>query len=622
MIAATTETGSSALTTAAALAQSFRNGGTSVSQTIPQMVAAQAIATPHAPAVCCGDAILSYLELDRQSNQLARYLQRLGVGPEVPVGLYVERSLAFVTGALAIMKAGGAYLPFDPTWPAERVSSILHDAQAPVLLSHRSKAAGLPPGTWSTVDLDIRARQIAGLSHDPVLPHTRPSQLAYIIYTSGSSGRPKGVEITHENLASLVRWHHSEFKIQRADRASQIAGLGFDAAVWEIWPHLASGASVHIIDEDSRRSPETLRDWLLARQISIAFAPTALAEALIALDWPAQGTKPNGTRLRWLLTGGDTLHRYPAPGLPFQLVNNYGPTECTVLATSGIVRSAVETARTPPIGRPIAEAQVYILDEALRPVPPGQPGELWIAGTGVARGYRNLPELTASKFVTNPFGAGRMYRTGDRGRLLSTGEIAFLGRLDDQVKIRGYRVEPEEIVMALNRHPQIKSAVVTARNSNLTAYLLLEPEAALTSATLREFLSATLPDYMIPAAFVRLERLPLTSAGKIDKTALPEPSGMNTLALTVQDVGAPANAIESSLLETVAGLVGSDAISVSDNFFLIGGHSMLAAQLLVRIRQDFRVAITLRQLFKTPTVSELAREVERLQSAQNTEAAG
>jgi amino acid adenylation domain-containing protein len=573
--------------------------------TLPHLFAEQAAATPHALAAQCGSEQLTYAELDKRSNQLARYLQLLGVGPDIPVGLYVERSLDFVTGALAIMKAGGAYLPLDSAWPAERIAGVLRDAQAPVLLSHRWKPAGLPPGNWNTVDLDVCAPQIGALSAAPLRKRVTAEQLAYIIYTSGSTGQPKGVEITHGNLSTLIAWHTAEFAVSPRDRASQVAGLGFDAAVWEIWPSLAAGASLHIADEESRRSPESLRDWLVAQQITIAFVPTAMAETLIAEAWPP-------CKLTRLLTGGDALRRYPIPGLPFVLFNNYGPTECTVLVTSGLIRSAVDTAKSPSIGRPVSSAEVHILDENLLPVSPGAPGEICISGPRVGRGYRHRPELTAAKFVPNPFGDGLLYRTGDRARLLSSGEIDFLGRIDDQVKIRGYRIEPAEVIYALNRHPQICASLVIARDEALAAYLVFQTDTVLTASTLREFLSSTLPEYMIPALFINVKELPLTSSGKYDKAALPQPTAANTLPLHAPAIsGATEN--ETRLLRIVGALVGSDNISKDDNFFFIGGHSMLAAQLLVRIRKDFGVSLTLRQLFQAPTVAALCDSLQAVQ---------
>jgi amino acid adenylation domain-containing protein len=577
---------------------------------LPQSFAEQASAVPQGLAVQCGTESLTYAELETRSNRLARYLVSVGVAPETVVGLYVDRSLAFVTGALAILKAGGAYLPVDPTWPAERIASILRDAAAPVLVSHKWKPAGLPPGRWTTVDVDVLSPQIDTLSGEPLGNRPTPDQLAYVIYTSGSTGEPKGVEITHANLSNLIAWHNAEFCVTRKDRASHVAGAGFDAAVWEIWPYLAAGASLHIATDEERRTPDALQNFLVNHQISIAFVPTAMAEQLIVRDWPA-------CRLSRMLTGGDALRRYPIPSLPFRLFNNYGPTECTVLATSGLIRSAVETAMLPSIGRPITGTEVHIVDADLRPATPGMPGELCIGGAGVGRGYRNRPEVTARKFVENPFGPGRLYRTGDRARLLSNGEIAFLGRIDDQVKVRGYRIEPAEIVVALDRHPKITSSAVVARTmgeeSSLAAYVV--GEDGLTATMLREFLGSTLPDYMIPAVFVRVDELPLTTNGKVDKTALPVPSPSNTLptnAVNVDTTPAAAGDIETQLLKIVGVLVEATNISPNDNFFLIGGHSMLAAQLLVRIRRDFGAALTLRQLFQAPTVAALAKEISKL----------
>lgn len=572
---------------------------------VHSLISRQAAAKPDSIAVKCGAQSLTYRELDARSNQLARYLQNLGVGAELPVGLYLEPSLDFVIAALAVMKAGGAYLPLDPAWPVERIAVILRDAQAPVLVSHRWKPASLPPGMWSTVDLDVYAQQIAAQSSEPLPDYSAPENLAYIIYTSGSTGHPKGVEITHGNLASLIDWHIGEFGVCPFDRVSQVAGLGFDAAVWEIWPCLAAGASLEIISGEDRRSPEALRDWLIEQQITIAFAPTAIAEILIGSHWP-------DGKLRFMLTGGDALRRYPDPGLPFTLVNNYGPTECTVLATSGIIRSALDAAKPPSIGRAIATAQVYILDAERQPVAPGVPGEICIGGSGVARGYRNHPALTAAKFIPNPFGHGSLYCTGDRAVVRPDGEIGFLGRMDDQIKIRGYRIEPEEIVVALSRIPQIRSSVVRVREDALVAYLVLEKDAAVTSSALRESLSSTLPDYMIPSVFVRLQELPLTSNGKCDKTALPLPSESNTLPLhATPHCSSGDSTVESRLLDIVGSLVGSHDISPQDNFFLVGGHSMLAAQLLVRVRQNFGASLTLRQLFQSPTVAALALEIAK-----------
>lgn len=586
-------------------------------QNVPVRVSVQAADSPDDIAVTGGGETLTYQQLNERSNQLARHLMSLGVAPEVPVGLYMERSTAFATAALAIMKAGGAYVPVDPAWPPERVHYVLKDAQAPVLVTHRWMAAGLPAGTWSTVDVDIDRVRIGRHSAADVDCNTQPDDLAYIIYTSGSTGWPKGVEITHAGLSNLVAWHQRAFRITPADRASQVAGLGFDAAVWELWPYLTAGASVHFADEISRRSPEALQEFLLDQDISIGFAPTVLAEELIRLDWPASA------RLRTLLTGADTLHRYPSPSLPFTLINNYGPTECTVVATSGIVPSMPRTDEIPSIGRAIANTEIYILDEHLKPVRPGEIGELCIGGPSLARGYRNMPELTAQKFVRMTMAGSmsdRFFRTGDRARFLPNGEIAFLGRADDQIKIRGYRIEPDGIVARLNQHPEVRNSTVIARDNGagertLVAYVAMDTHSILTSTELRNHLSATLPDYMIPQTFVRLAALPVNTSGKCDRAALPEPASSNILRNEARGAVA-GTGIEGQISGIVTRLVKVEQVGRDDNFFLIGGHSMLAAQLLVSLREAFGVSVSLRELFEAPTVASLSAKIEQLISTR------
>ncbi len=571
-------------------------------------VTRQAMVRPQSPAIYGTQTSVTFQQLDHRSNRLAHYLQELGVGLEAPVGLYFERSPDFVIAALAVLKSGGAYVPLDPAYPPDRIAAILADSGARVLLSHKWMAAGLRAGAWSTIDVDIDARRIERCPADALEVEVSGAHLAYIIYTSGSTGRPKGVEVTHANLAHLIAWHRDAFSITPSDRASQVAGLAFDAAVWEVWCHLAAGASLHLIDETSRRSPEELRDWLVQHQITVAFAPTVMAEHLITLDWPKE------TALRILLTGADTLHRYPRAGLPFTLVNNYGPTECTVLVTSGTVGPASQNA-LPSIGRPIDDMIVQIVDSALCPVPAGESGEICVAGPQVARGYRNLPELTAEKFILREsVSGGRLYRTGDLGRFLPNGDIAFLGRIDNQLKIRGFRVEPDEIVAHLDDHPGIATSAVIARNDMgpdraLVAYLVLVPGFSPTSAQLREFLTSRVPDYMIPSAFVRLDSLPISPSGKCDRDALPAPTAANSIGN--EETGAPVlSATEEKMTQLISSLMDSRPIGRDHNFFFIGGHSMLAAQLVARIRESFGLHLTLRQLFEAPTAASLAKLVD------------
>jgi amino acid adenylation domain-containing protein len=594
-------------------------------------IAHHAAATPQRLAVNDGVTRLSFAELDQQSNQLAAHLLEAGAGPEICVALLLERSAQFIIAALAVLKTGAAYLPLDPSTPTDRVTFILTDAGAPLLLSHRHKAESLPSGAWRIIEIDgpeaakINARPADSLNIEPA-----PDFLAYVVYTSGSMGRPKGVEITHANLDNLIRWHQAAFNVTAADHASQVAGLGFDAVAWEIWPHLTAGAAVHIADEMTRRSPQSLRDWLIAEKITISFVPTVPAEQLIAAPWPAE------TSLRTLLTGADTLHRRPIAGLPFVFINNYGPTECTVVSTSGIVAPDPHAKSAPSIGRPIANTTAFILDESLKPVAPGEPGELCLAGALVGRGYRNHPELTAARFVDHKTPSGeivRIYRTGDRTRFLEDGQIAFLGRLYEQVKIRGYRIELGEIAACLDHHPAVQASAVKviapsangdgreAKDPYLVAYIIAAPNAALDASDLQEFLARRLPDYMTPAHYIRLTAFPLTPNGKLNRAALPAPTAENLLPLRATAL-APASAptkpgadishIQQKLAGMVAALLGQPSVDPQANFFTIGGHSMLGVQLVAKIRDAFGVKLTLRQLFSSPTIAALAAEIARL----------
>jgi amino acid adenylation domain-containing protein len=589
---------------------------------VHELIARQAAITPTALAIQGQDQRLTFLELEQRANCLARHLQSLGVVAETPVGLYFERSADFVVAALAVLKAGGAYVPLDAAYPPGRIDVILKDAGIPVLLSHKWMAASLAGGSWKTVDLDIDALSIQSHSAEPLATQVAGRHLAYIIYTSGSTGGPKGVEVTHANLRHLICWHQRAFAVSAKDRASQIAGLAFDAAVWEIWCHLTAGASLHLVDETSRRSPERLRDWLAERNITISFVPTIMAEHLITLDWP------HDTSLRILLTGADTLHRYPRPGLPFRLVNNYGPTECTVLVTSGAVppysNSGGAPENIPSIGHPIDDTGILIMDGKLTKMAAGEAGEICVTGPQIARGYRNLPKLTAEKFVTQPATGVRLYRTGDRGRAMPDGQICFLGRIDDLIKIRGFRVEPDEVVAQLNSHPQIRNSVVVARGESadektLVAYVVPAVEGGVTAAQLREHLAARLPDYMVPQVYVSLPSLPVTTTGKCDKQALPTPNAANLLPQSRPAAAAAEpdrHGTEARIAQLVGDLMGGRPISRDDNFFLVGGHSMLAAQLIARIRENLAVNLNLRQLFEAPTIASLAAAVDRKLAAK------
>lgn len=573
-------------------------------QAAPSVIAAQSARQPEATALAMGCTTVSYGEMERRATQLAHYLRSLGAGPETVVGVNIERSPEFVIAALAIMKCGAAYLPMDAAYPADRLRYILADASVRLLVTRQELVGRFGDSGVRTVAIDAEKASISEQPIGPLGVEPKLDTLAYVIYTSGSTGRPKGVEVTHRNLSNLIAWHVGAFGLLASDRATLQSGVGFDAAVWELWPCLTIGASVHVPDDATRMSACSLRDWIVARQITISFAPTALAEQMIALPWPKD------CALKHLLTGADTLQRYPCAGLPFSLVNNYGPTECTVVATSAVIAPKKAGDGRPPIGFPIDNVQVRILDEQLREVPSGVSGEIYIGGAGVARGYRNRSELTAERFIADPSGANgaRLYRTGDLGRSLSDGQIEFLGRVDDQVKIRGYRIELNEINAVLNELPWIQSSLVIVRedapgDKRLVAYGTPAAGCQPDEKSAREAIRRRLPDYMEPTAYVWMPSLPLTPNGKIDRSKLPQPA-------VVKEIIAPRTPVEESVAKIMTHVLGMSDLSVEDDFFTLGGHSLLGAQLVAEIRGVFGVDLRLRDIFEAPTVAELSEKIE------------
>jgi amino acid adenylation domain-containing protein len=565
---------------------------------------------PDSTALSYGDRHLNYEELDRRAGHFAAYLMQLGV-VSGNVAIAMERSFDWIVAALGIMRAGAAYVPLDSAWPDSRLRFAVKDSGASVLVA---RAALLDRLHDSARGLDP-CRDAVAIAATPVVTRRpiEPESIAYVIYTSGSTGVPKGVEITHANLAHLIRWHRNAFQVTRQDRASHLAGLGFDAAVWEIWPHLAAGATVCLADDEVRASPELMQEWIVRERVTIAFIPTVLATPIIAMEWPAK------TALRLLLTGGDVLHRGPALQLPFDVVNNYGPTECTVVATSSVLKPGLDGA--PPIGRPVAGTSLYLLNECGEPVADGVCGEIYIGGSGVGHGYRNLPDSTERSFLPDPFAGvprARMYRTGDRGVRRPDGEIEFHGRLDRQTKIRGHRVELDEIGSVLTHHTTLNFAVVTTslsaeKENQLVAYVLPKRGGRVPYAReLQGHLQLSLPNYMIPEVFVRLRSLPLTCNGKVDLTTLPQPADAELLEETAAKAP-PASATEERLLTLVRELLENAEIAAGDNFFLAGGHSLLGMQLVMRLRNAFGVDLTLQQLFEAGTVERLASIVETRQ---------
>ena len=578
-----------------------------------------AVRAPSAVAVSHAGRALTYAELNERANHLARLLRREGVGPESRVGILLTRSPEMVVALLAVLKAGGAYVPLDPTYPRERLGFMLEDARVVVLLTEKSLLGALPRHTARTVCLDALPDVLAGEEEEEdgdVRGGARPGNLAYVIYTSGSTGTPRGVQIEHGSLLNLIAWHQRAYAVVPETRATQLAGVGFDASVWELWPYLAAGASVHMPDEETRVSPAALCDWLVEQRITISFLPTPLAEQTLSLDWPREAA------LRVMLTGGDRLSFYPPPSLPFELVNHYGPTEYTVVTSRASVPPRVASETPPPIGLPIDNTEVYLLDEGLQPVPVGVTGELYVGGAGLARGYLGRPALTAERFVPHPFSSepgARLYKTGDLARRLADGNVEFLGRADHQVKIRGFRVELGEIEAVLCMYEDIREAVAVALDDGaggkrIAAYFTTTPGATPQARELRGFMKERLPDYMVPTSFVPMEELPLTSNGKIDRRALPAPAEVGADADETRAAGpTPTEEVLAGIWSQVLGGAG---VGVGQNFFEAGGHSLLATQVMSRVAEVFKVELPLRTLFEEPTLSGLGAAIDKAVRAE------
>ncbi|MGG4656962.1 amino acid adenylation domain-containing protein [Pseudomonas vlassakiae] len=569
-----------------ATAQAYPQG-----QTVHALIEAQAARAPEATAISQGDQALSYGELNQRANRLAHRLIEHGVRCGDRVALCLPRSIERLIGLLAVLKAGAAYVPVDPTYPRERIAYLLADS-SPALVLADSAVDGLP-GELPRLDLDQPASWPATDSN-PEVPGLDAHQLAYVVYTSGSTGQPKGVMIEHQTLANLVHWHCQAFALGAGERTSSVAGFGFDAMAWEVWPALCAGATLHLPPTHiGNEHVEELLDWWLEQPLKVSFLPTPVAEQALR----RQRQHPT---LRTLLIGGDRLRQFDRdPG--FDLVNNYGPTETTVVATSGKVLPGGAL----HIGQPIANTRVYVLDAHLQPVPVGVTGELYIGGGQVARGYFNRPQLTEERFLADPFSrlpGARMYRSGDLVRWNADGSLDYLGRNDDQVKIRGMRVELGEIEAAMAAQPGIEHAVVLVRGERLLAWFT--EASAVDLDALRQALRASLPAHMLPHAFMRLQQLPLTSHGKLDRRALPEPDAAE------QGHVEPQGERETLMAAIWAEVLGVERVGRHDNFFELGGHSLLAVTLIERLRQQ-GLDTDVRVLFSQPTVAALAAALSK-----------
>ena len=574
---------------------------------VPRLFERLVALTPDATAVVDQNQVLSYRELNARANQLAWYLRQRGVNAESLVGVCVKRSVDFVVGMLACLKAGAAFVPLDPEQPAHRLGLVVQDTKMVALLSQSTLAGRLPDGPTEVIWMDQVGEQCGGLSEENLGLEIDARNLAYVIYTSGSTGTPKGVAIEHVGLANLVQWHIKEYQLSAEDRATQVASPGFDAAVWEVWPYLCAGASLYIVDDETRASVRKLEEYFVSNRITMSFLPTPLAEVILE-EWEDECVE-----LRGVLTGGDKLRRRPRAGAGYRIYNHYGPTENTVVATGSEV-PANGNGTEPTIGKPISNVQTYVLDEYLNAVPVGVAGELYIGGVALARGYINDPERTAQSFLPNPFSSdpgGRMYKTGDVVRSQPSGELEFVGREDNQVKVRGYRIELGEIEAVLLQHDAVQTGVVDLKQSEtgeriLIGYVVPKPSREIDEEELKQYLRKRLPEYMVPAKVVSIEKLPHTINGKIDRNALPLPTKTQEKAASFV---APRNNVEKKLADVWATTLGLEHVGIHDNFFEIGGDSIRSIQVITTAKEA-GLRLTAKQLFQQPTIAKLSEMVE------------
>jgi amino acid adenylation domain-containing protein len=589
-----------------------------VDHCVHDLVQMQAERTPDAVAVVDGDQTLTYRSLDSRANRLAAYLRRRGIKPEVPVAICLKRSTDLMVSLLAVLKSGGACVPLDPAYPAERLEYMLRDTRAPLLLTQDELLSPRVRNITEIIDLPATLGVIDQESSDRWASGVTPTNLAYIIYTSGSTGKPRGVLLTH---AGLVNHHIAVQKIydlSSSDHVLQFSSISFDIALEEIFPTWIAGATLILRTEVTPLGARDFVHWIGEQKVTVLDLPTAYWHELV--HQLSDLKQPMPAAMRLVIVGGE---KASAKALAFwnklvvgkiRWINTYGPSEASIIATAyePSPHSAEEASASIPIGRPIANTQVHILDRDLNPVPEGASGELHIGGIGLARGYLNQPQLSAEKFIVNPFSkdpGARLYKTGDMARRLPNGEIEFLGRSDDQVKIRGFRVEVVEVESALAQHPGVQEAVIVAKDDGaggkqLVAYVVPVRRRGPPVLELRNFLRERLPDYMVPSAFLTLDTLPLTPNGKVDKKALPELG--RARAGPAQKGKPPRDLLQAQLSHIWESVLGKSPIGRDENFFDLGGHSLLAVRLMHSLEQTFGKRLPITTLLHAPTIEQLA----------------
>ncbi|NEQ41319.1 MAG: amino acid adenylation domain-containing protein, partial [Okeania sp. SIO3I5] len=575
-----------------------------------QLFEEQVELNPDAIALVFEEKQLTYQQLNNTANQLAYYLQSLGISSEVKVGVCLERSVEMIVGILGILKAGGAYVPIDPNYPTERLSYMLNDSGIKVLLTTEKLLSSIPSTTAQIVCLDRDQKLIEQQSQSNLDTGVSSKNLAYVIYTSGSTGKPKGVAIEHQSLCNLVQEQKRLFEVTPESRILQFASISFDASVWEIFMAVTHGSRL-ILGEASQLLPGDDLKQIMERSwvTHVTLPPSALA-VLPSSELPT---------LDKIIVAGEACPRELAHqwSVGRHFFNAYGPTESTVCATVAEIDDGSEQIS---IGRPIGNTKIYILDNNLQPVPIGVTGEMYIGGDGLARGYLNRPELTTEKFIPNPFAVGSLYRTGDLACYLPDGNIKFIGRIDNQVKVRGFRIELGEVEAVLNDRPQIQQAVVIVRedsseNKFMVAYVVPEDQS-LNSSELKEDIKQKLPKYMVPSVFVFLESLPLTPNGKIDRKALPAPE---VEIKQGEEYIAPRTETEEMIANIFASVLRVAKVGIYDNFFDLGGHSLLATQLVSQLKEALEIEmIPIKTIFEFPTVAELAQKLTQLQTIIDT----